>query len=140
MPNKKNNTIDWNIHAVYTDKEHPEPIDMHTHGLEKHGIYNICMVCPSQDLIEFCGGFINHLAQTMIDGEKYDCGRTQLLDNADNYNEVYDVFDIETDKRDNGEGEETVYVIDYWFDKPFFSPYSGCIHTFNREKKKWEIE
>ena len=104
--------IDWNIHAVYESKEKMEPLDIHTHGLEKHGIYNLCMECPSKDLVKFCGKFINNLAIHM--------------------------FDIDIDTRDNGEGHEKVYVINYWFDKDCFSPYNYNTYRFNASTEQWE--
>lgn len=132
--------VDWNIHAVYKDKEHPEPIDIHTHGLEKHGIYNICMMCPTQDLIQFCGAFVNHIAMQMINGEKYSTKKTHYIDNKDDYNEIYDVFDISTETRDNGEGDEKVYVIDYWFYNLFVNPYNSRIYAFDFDSKRWRFE
>ena len=115
---KKREKIDWNIHAVYDPDKLEKPVDIHTHGLEKHNILNICMECPSRDeeLIYFCSNFINSLAQSMIDGEKYRTGVTHMCDNVNDSNEIYDVFDLNIEKRDNGDKEEDVYVVDYWFD------------------------
>ena len=142
MSNKlKKNKIDWNIHAVYNPDNPNEPVDIHTHGLEKHKILNICMECPSQDkeMIDFCGNFINNLAQEMIDGEKYNIGRTHIHDNADNWNEIYDVFDLNIEKRDNGDGEEDVYVVDYWFDNILINRNNLFHYIFDHDSKKWRI-
>lgn len=136
--NTKTGKIDWNIHAVYQDKNHPEPIDIHTHGLERHGIYNICMKCPAQDLINFCGEFINYLAQTMIDGEKYSINQPHLIDDVNNNFDVLHAFYLMTGKRDNGDGEEKVYIIDYWFDRPVTSPYNFSTYAFDKLDKTWK--
>lgn len=130
--------IDWNIHAVYESKEKMEPLDIHTHGLEKHGIYNLCMECPSKDLVKFCGKFINNLAIHMIDGEEFTPGKAHLIDDPSNHYDIYHVFDIDIDTRDNGEGHEKVYVINYWFDKDCFSPYNYNTYRFNASTKQWE--
>ena len=102
---KKKTKIDWNIHGVYDPDNIDKPVDIHTHGLEKHGILNICMECPSRDqeMINYFSNFINNLAQSMINGEKYNVGVTHMCDNSEDWNEVYDVFDLDIDKRDNGE-------------------------------------
>jgi len=139
MRKKNLDKIDWVIHAVYDDKENQTDFEMHTHGLEKHGVRNICMECPSRDLVEYCATFINNLAQSMIRGEKYQPGKTQLIDNEHNYDEVYDVFDIDIDRRDNGEGEEEVYVIRYWFYSPFINPVNKYLYKFHWGKKEWII-
>lgn len=140
--NKKNNIkIDWNIHAVYDPDDPNAPVDMHTHGLEKHNIHNICMSCPSRDqeMINFCGNFINNLARNMINGDKYKVGITHLHDNAEDWMEVYDVFDLNIEKRDNGNGEEDVYVVDYWFDDIFLNPNNMLHYVFNHNTKEWNI-
>lgn len=136
--NTNKNKIDWNIHAVYQDKGSFKPLDIHTHGLEKHGIYNICMKCPTQDLVNFCGEFINYLAQTMIDGEKYNVNQAHLIDDVNNNYDVLHVFSLRTDRRDNGNGKEIVYVIDYWFDRPITSPYNLCTYIFDGLDKIWK--
>ena len=136
--NTKTGKIDWNIHAVYQDKDHLEPIDIHTHGLEKYGIYNICMKCPTQDLISFCGEFINYLAQTMIDGEKYNVNQPHLIDDVNNNFDVLHMFYLTTDERDNGNGKEKVYIIDYWFDRPVISPYNFSTYVFDKLNKIWK--
>ena len=125
---------DWTIHAVFDDTG---TYDLHTHGLEKYGLQNICMECPSKNLVQYCGGLINQLAFSMIDGEKYSINKTQYLDNADDYNEVRDVFDLEEEERDNGAGLEKVLVIYYWFDDIFINPYNDMPYTFDEKKQKW---
>lgn len=136
--NTKNHKIDWNIHAVYQDKDHPEPIDIHTHGLENHGVYNICMECPTKDLINFCGSFINYLAQTMIDGEKYNINTSHIIDDVKGHYDILHAFYLSTETRDNGNGEEMVYVIDYLFDMPVISPFNYHIYTFDKTNKTWK--
>lgn len=99
------------------------------------------MECPPHDkeLIYFCGNFINKLAQSMIDGEYYKIGITHMCDNIDDLNEVYDVFDLNIEKRDNGNDEEDVYVVDYWFDDIYLNPENLLHYIFDRTTKKWRI-
>lgn len=143
MSNKLKNRskIDWTIHAVYDPDDLNVPVDIHTHGLEKHKILNICMECPSRDqeMINFCANFINDIAMNMIDGETYEPFKTHMCDNAKNYNEVYHVFDLDIGKRDNGNGVENVYVADYWFDKIFFNPGNFRHYKFDHDTKKWKV-
>lgn len=138
---KNKNKIDWNIHAVYNPDDPSEPVDIHTHGLEKHNVMNICMKCPSrdEDMIHYCGNFINNLALSMINGEKYRTGITHMCDNADNWDEVYDVFDLDVETRDNGNGEENVYVVDYWFDDIYFNTGNMMHYIFDHDKRKWRV-
>lgn len=129
----KNNKIDWQIHAVYKDPE--GPFDIHTHGLEKHGLRNICMTCPTKDLVNYCSCFINNLASSMIDGERYSVNTTHVIDNKYNMLEVYDVFNLLTDFRD----EEPVLVVDYWFNKEYINRETGTVYKFNSKNLAWEI-
>lgn len=135
------NKIDWRIHAVYDPDTIDKPVDIHTHGLEKHNVLNISMKCPSRDqeMINFCGNFINNLAQNIIDGEKYKVGITHMHDNANDYSEIYDVFDLNIEKRDNGDGDEDVYVVDYWFDDIYINPTNLCHYIFDKKTKSWRI-
>ena len=133
----KNKKIDWQIHAVYDSNNSNKPIDIHTHGLEKHKIRNICMNCPDKSLINYCGNFINKIALSMIDGEIYTINKIQYIDNKNDYNEIYDVFDLTTDVRDNGVGEEEVYVIDYWFEREIENIYNHYNYFFDKNKLEW---
>ena len=135
------NTIDWTIHAVYNPDNIDEPVDIHTHGLEKHNILNMSMKCPFRDqgMINFCGNFLNSLAQSMINGETYDVGLTHMCDNAKDWNEVYDVFDLNIDSRDNGNGEEDVYIIDYWFNDIYLNMNNLLHYIFDHDMKKWRV-
>lgn len=139
LKKKRKKVIDWNIHAVYNPDT--SMVDMHTHGLEKHNMPNICMVCPwiDNEMIKYCGNFMNELAQSMIDGEKYRVGITHMCDNINDPNEIYDVFDLNIEERDNGEGKEKVYVVDYWFDDIYINMNNFLHYIFDKDAKKWRV-
>ena len=142
MSNKlvKNNKIDWIIHAVHGDVRSKKPVDIHTHGLERHGIRNICMECPNDmKIIKYCGNFVNHLAMSMINGEVFEVGRVHSFDNEYDINDILDVFEVSIERRDNGEGEEEVCVVDYWFDKIYINDYNNSYYVFDKDKMKWKI-
>lgn len=137
----KKHIDDWIVHVVYDSKDSSKPIDIHTHGLEKHGIPNLCMECPTMDLAKFCGGFINLLAEDMINGEKYNVGEGHIMDNLylDEPYGVLHVFDLYDSILDNGEGLEYVLVVNYWFDRELVNPVDGLRYRFDKDMKEWMV-
>lgn len=140
MADEKFNTEeDWLIYAVYDDPETKEPLIIYSHGLERCGLRNLCMDCPEYGLARHCTNLLNIIIRQMMKGETYSCDYSHIIDNSDNPEEVWYIFDIEEDRRDNGDGEEDFYVIKCDFDKPFYHPYNQRIYAFNKTDCKWEI-
>lgn len=75
---------DWNIHAVLQNEDatlkFPYLVDYHTHGLEKHGLKNLCMFFDYGDNGLTNAELINTIAEMMINGEKFNLNRCHAID------------------------------------------------------------
>lgn len=128
----KEKAPDWKIHAVYDPDDPKAPIDCHTHGLEKHGLKNLCMEVSSKEYVNTCAGIINRIAEAMVEGEKFEPDHLHYVD--DGVGELYDVFELY--EVTNNEGEELL-LIDYLFDEMYVLPTNGRVYVFNPVAGKW---
>ena len=76
--------MDWIIHIVEQDKNKtlwfPYLTDFHTHGLEKHGLKNLCMFFDYGDDGITNGDLINTIAQMMVNGEEFSTDKLHYID------------------------------------------------------------
>ena len=76
--------MDWIIHAVEQKENSPLKFpyltDFHTHGLEKHGLKNLCMFFDYGDNGVTNAYVINTIAQMMINGEKFSIDKLHCID------------------------------------------------------------
>jgi hypothetical protein len=84
--------MDWYIHGVVQDEDatvhFPYLIDYHTHGLEKHGLKNLCMFFDYGDYGKTNMDLINTIAQMMVNGEKFSLYKLHYIDD-ENGNILY---------------------------------------------------
>lgn len=84
--------MDWYIHGVVQDEDatvhFPYLIDYHTHGLEKHGLKNLCMFFDYGDYGKTNMDLINTIAQMMVNGEKFSLDKLHYIDD-ENGNILY---------------------------------------------------
>ncbi len=82
----------WYIHGVVQDEDatvhFPYLIDYHTHGLEKHGLKNLCMFFDYGDYGKTNMDLINTIAQMMVNGEKFSLDKLHYIDD-ENGNILY---------------------------------------------------
>ena len=127
---------DWIIHAVYD----LDPIDIHSHGMEKYGIKNFNIECTNPQLIYHCGRLINDVARAMISGEKYNIDETHYVFNGVGTTEMLYAFTMTEDRRDNGNGIEDVYLIKCLNDKEVYYPFVNHSYKYNYETERWEMK
>lgn len=84
--------MDWIIHAVKQSEDNTLHFDyltdFHTHGLEKHGLKNLCMFFDYGDNGVTNANLINTIAELMIDGDDFPLNVIHCLDDAEG-NTVY---------------------------------------------------
>ena len=117
--------MDWIIHAVKQDKDKtlhfPYLTDFHTHGLEKHGLKNLCMFFDYGDNGVTNAKLINTIAQMMVDGEKFSTHKFHCIDD-ENGNILYR-FAL-TEFNWHGEDLLKIIVLDENYEIPEIDPCS----------------
>lgn len=87
---------DWNIHAVLQSEDcnyhMPYMLDYHTHGLEKHGLKNLCMFFDYGDNGITNANLINTIAEMMINGEEFAINQAHYIDSGEGTPILYRFF------------------------------------------------
>lgn len=121
---------DWKIHAVTNDNNDLDgEINYHTHGLEKYGLKNLCIIQPGIEYMKSCQKILNEIAWYMIQGMVFTPNRIHCID--DGKDELFHVFKIIEDVN----YDEDVLRIEYLFFTQYVSPTNKKTYIFNHAAK-----
>ena len=80
--------FDWNIHAVTGTYMTDTLINLHTHGLKRHGLTDLSMIIDTRVCsVEQAGTMINTVANMMVKGESFVPEIIHYIDKPDGTND-----------------------------------------------------